>query len=214
MPLRHLLAKNRAWSEKVRLQDAQFFPRLASQQSPKYLWIGCSDSRVPANEIVDLMPGELFVHRNVANIVVHTDLNCLTVMQFAVDVLQVEHIIVVGHYGCSGVRAALQRQRLGLSDNWLRHVQDVEQKYRAALDAIDDADRRANRLCELNVVEQVTNVCGTTIVGDAWARGQRLLVHGWIYGLSDGLVTDLKVTAASPAEAAAIPARADALLAR
>jgi carbonic anhydrase len=135
-------------------------------------------------------------------------------MQFAVDVLQVEHIIVVGHYGCSGVRAALQRQRLGLSDNWLRHVQDVEQKYRAALDAIDDADRRANRLCELNVVEQVTNVCGTTIVGDAWARGQRLLVHGWIYGLSDGLVTDLKVTAASPAEAAAIPARADALLAR
>jgi carbonic anhydrase len=214
MPLRHLLAKNRAWSEKVRLQDAQFFPRLASQQSPKYLWIGCSDSRVPANEIVDLMPGELFVHRNVANIVVHTDLNCLSVMQFAVDVLQVEHVIVVGHYGCSGVRAALQRQRLGLSDNWLRHVQDVEQKYRAALDPIQDADQRANRLCELNVLEQVNNVCGTTIVGDAWARGQRLLVHGWIYGLTDGLVTDLKVTAASPAEAAEIPARAAALLAR
>ncbi len=211
MPLRHLLAKNQAWSEKVRLQDAQFFPRLASQQSPKYLWIGCSDSRVPANEIVGLQPGELFVHRNVANIVVHTDLNCLTVMQFAIDVLRVEHVIVVGHYGCSGVRAALTRQRVGLSDNWLRHVQDVEHKHRQLLEPIRDADARANRLCELNVVEQVINVCGTTIVGDAWERGQKLLVHGWIYGLSDGLVHDLKVTTGSIADAELLPQRAAVL---
>ncbi len=211
MPLRHLLANNRAWSEKVRLQDADFFPRLARQQSPKYLWIGCSDSRVPANEIVDLMPGELFVHRNVANIVVHTDLNCLTVMQFAVDVLKVEHVIVVGHYGCSGVRAALQRQRVGLSDNWLRHVQDVEHKHQKLLAPLANDEARANRLCELNVVEQVMNVCGTTIVGDAWARGQKLLVHGWIYGLADGLVHDLQVTAGSAEDAATIPARAAVL---
>jgi carbonic anhydrase len=208
MPLRHLLANNRAWSQKVRLQDADFFPQLAQQQSPKYLWIGCSDSRVPANEIVGLRPGELFVHRNVANIVVHTDLNCLTVMQFAIDVLRVEHVIVCGHYGCSGVRAALRRERLGLSDNWLRHVQDVECKHHAALASVTGDEVRANRLCELNVVEQVMNVCGTTIVGDAWARGQKLLVHGWIYGLADGLVHDLRVTSASATEAATIPARA------
>jgi carbonic anhydrase len=211
MPLRHLLANNRAWSEKVRLQDADFFPRLARQQSPKYLWIGCSDSRVPANEIVDLLPGELFVHRNVANIVVHTDLNCLTVMQFAVDVLKVEHVIVVGHYGCSGVRAALQRQRVGLSDNWLRHVQDVEHKHQKLLAPLANDEVRANRLCELNVVEQVMNVCGTTIVGDAWARGQKLLVHGWIYGLADGLVHDLEVTTGSAEDAATIPSRAAVL---
>jgi carbonic anhydrase len=208
MPLRHLLANNRAWSQKVRLQDADFFPQLARQQSPKYLWIGCSDSRVPANEIVGLRPGELFVHRNVANIVAHTDLNCLTVMQFAIDVLHVEHVIVCGHYGCSGVRAALRRERLGLSDNWLRHVQDVESKHHAALQCVTADEVRANRLCELNVVEQVMNVCGTTIVGDAWARGQQLLVHGWIYGLADGLVHDLRVTSANAADAATIPARA------
>jgi carbonic anhydrase len=211
MPLRHLLANNRAWSEKLRLQDADFFPQLARQQSPKYLWIGCSDSRVPANEIVGLLPGELFVHRNVANIVVHSDLNCLTVMQFAIDVLKVEHVIVCGHYGCSGVRAALKRERVGLSDNWLRHVQDVEHKHRAVLAPLSGDDVRANRLCELNVVEQVMNVCGTTIVGDAWARGQKLLVHGWIYGLTDGLVHDLKVSAGSLDEAATIPARLAAL---
>jgi carbonic anhydrase len=214
MPLRHLLANNRAWSEKVRLQDADFFPQLARQQSPKYLWIGCSDSRVPANEIVGLQPGELFVHRNVANIVVHTDLNCLTVMQFAIDVLKVEHVIVCGHYGCSGVRAALKRERVGLSDNWLRHVQDVEHKHQELLAPMPNDDARAHRLCELNVVEQVMNVCGTTIVGDAWARGQKLLVHGWIYGLQDGLVHDLKVTAASLDEAGTIPARVREMHAR
>jgi carbonic anhydrase len=211
MPLRHLLANNRAWSEKVRLQDADFFPQLARQQAPKYLWIGCSDSRVPANEIVGLLPGELFVHRNVANIVAHSDLNCLTVMQFAIDVLHVEHVIVCGHYGCSGVRAALKRERLGLSDNWLRHVQDVECRHHAVLAGVTDEEQRANRLCELNVVEQVMNVCGTTIVGDAWARGQKLLVHGWIYGLADGLVHDLRVTSGGPEQAARIAERAEVL---
>jgi carbonic anhydrase len=208
MPLRHLLANNRAWSEQLRLRDADFFPQLARQQSPKYLWIGCSDSRVPANEIVGLLPGELFVHRNVANIVVHTDLNCLTVTQFAIDVLKVEHVIVCGHYGCSGVRAALKRERVGLSDNWLRHVQDVEHKHQQSLAPLSSDEARADRLCELNVVEQAMNVCGTTIVRDAWARGQRVLVHGWIYGLADGLVHDLGVTASSPDEAATIAARA------
>lgn len=208
MPLRHLLAKNRAWSEKVRLQDAEFFPALARQQSPKYLWIGCSDSRVPANEIVGLLPGELFVHRNVANLVVHSDLNCLSVMQFAVDVLRVEHIIVCGHYGCSGVRAALKRERYGLVDNWLRHLQDVEQKHHSQIEPLAGEQQQVDRLCELNVIEQVVNVCGTTIVGDAWARGQSLLVHGWVYGLSDGLVKDLQVTAASPADAARVQALA------
>lgn len=210
MPLRHLLANNRAWSEQVRREDASFFPKLAEQQSPRYLWIGCSDSRVPANEIVGLMPGELFVHRNVANLVVHSDLNCLSVMQFAIDVLKVEHVIVCGHYGCSGVRAALKRERVGLADNWLRHLQDVEQKHRLRLLPLTDERVRMDRLCELNVIEQVVNVCGTTIVGDAWSRGQRVLVHGWIYGLQDGIVRDLKVTAGSAADAAQIdPYRVD-----
>jgi carbonic anhydrase len=165
------------------------------------LWIGCSDSRVPANEIVGLLPGELFVHRNIANLVVHTDLNCLSVMQFAVDILKVRHIIVCGHYGCSGVRAALRRDRLGLSDNWLRHVQDVLQKHEQQLASAKDDAKAADRLCELNVIEQVGNVCRTTIVGDAWERGQELTVHGWIYGLEDGLLQDLNITVSGPDEA-------------
>ena len=196
MPLLdHLFKYNQAWSEGVRDRDPEFFLKLSRQQSPEYLWIGCSDSRVPANQIVGLLPGELFVHRNVANVVVHTDLNCLSVMQFAVDVLKVRHIIVCGHYGCSGVRAALNRDRLGLVDNWLRHVEDVREKYSTQLAAVENAAARVDRLCELNVIEQVANVCQTSVVRDAWAKGQPLAVHGWIYGLHDGLLRDLNVTA-------------------
>ena len=206
--LTHLFENNRAWAEKVREQDPEFFSALARQQSPEYLWIGCSDSRVPANQIVGMLPGEIFVHRNVANVVVHTDLNCLSVMQFAVDILKVRHIIVTGHYGCGGVQAALRGDRIGLADNWLRHVQDVRDKHAALLARGADP---ASRLCELNVIEQVTNVCATTIVRDAWRRGQELTVHGWIYGLQDGLLRDLKVTVAAddelaPAYAAAVAA--------
>ncbi len=189
-----LFRNNAAWAEKMRAQDPAFFEKLSRQQNPGYLWIGCSDSRVPANEIVGLLPGELFVHRNVANIVVHTDLNCLSVMQFAVDVLKVGHIIVCGHYGCSGVRAALHGERHGLIDNWLRHIQDVRDRHRPV--------PSENRLCELNVIEQVANVCQTTIVQDAWARAQELHVHGWIYDLRDGLLRDLNVTVAAAAELA------------
>ncbi len=192
--IQDLLANNRDWSDRVRASDPEFFPTLARQQSPKYLWIGCADSRVPANQIVGLMPGELFVHRNVANVVVHTDLNCLSVVQFAVDVLKVEHIIVCGHYGCGGVKAALEDSRLGLVDNWLRHVQDVAQRHADELSGIADADARHARLCELNVLEQVLNLCGTTIVRDAWGRGASLAVHGWIYGLSDGRLRDLGIS--------------------
>ena len=198
--LPHLFDSNRAWSARIREEDPHFFEKLAGQQSPDYLWIGCADSRVPANEILGLLPGELFVHRNVANLVVHTDLNCLSVMQFAVDVLQVKHIMVVGHYGCSGVNAALRRDRIGLSDNWLRHLHDVEDKHRALLDGIPMREA-ADRLCELNVLEQVANVCQTTIVRDAWERGQELIVHGWIYGLRDGLLRDLRATICGPDEA-------------
>jgi carbonic anhydrase len=194
--LAHLLQNNRDWSEKILRQDPEFFSSLARQQSPRYLWIGCSDSRVPANEIVGLLPGELFVHRNIANVVVHTDLNCLSVIQFAVDVLKVEHIIVCGHYGCSGVRSVLSNERIGLSDNWLRHVQDVRERHEVPLTRVADATERGNRLCELNVIEQVTHVCQTSIVGDAWARRQPLAIHGWIYGLQDGLVRDLNFTVA------------------
>jgi len=186
-----LIEKNRAWSERVRAQDAQFFEQLSQQQAPKYLWIGCSDSRVPANQIIDMAPGEVFVHRNVANVVVHADLNCLSAIQFAVDVLQVEHVMVVGHYGCGGVRAALSGLRLGLVDNWLRHVSDVAQKHREAMAALASESARMSRLCELNVIEQAVNVCQTTIVQDAWQRGQNLSVHAWVYGLHDGLVRDL-----------------------
>lgn len=198
MMLDHLLANNKAWADRIRERDPDFFSKLSHQQAPAYLWIGCSDSRVPANDIVGLLPGELFVHRNVANIVVHTDLNCLSVMQFAVDVLKVRHIIVCGHYGCSGVRAALRQDRLGLVDNWLRHVQDVRQKHEQHLLDIADDAARCDRLCELNVVEQVKNVCQTTIVRDAWARQQELSVHGWVYGLDNGLAHDLKVTVSAP----------------
>jgi carbonic anhydrase len=200
-PLEHLFAQNRAWSERIRQSDPDFFARLSRQQTPKYLWIGCADSRVPANEIVGLLPGELFVHRNVANVVVHSDLNCLSVMQFAVEVLRVEHIIVCGHYGCSGVAAALENRRVGLADNWLRHVQDVHHKHDAIVGDVHDQSARVDRLCELNVIEQVANVCQTTIVGDAWDRGQSLAVHGWVYGLRDGLVRDLLTTVTGSDEA-------------
>ena len=206
--LNHLFENNKAWAARILKQDPDFFLELSQQQFPGYLWIGCSDSRVPANQIVGLLPGELFVHRNVANLVVHTDLNCLSVMQFAVDILKISHIIVCGHYGCSGVQAALRRDRLGLSDNWLRHLQDVRQKHEKLL--ADDSDA-SNRLCELNVIEQVANVCHTTIARDAWERGQELAVHGWIYGLQNGLLKDLNVTVADfretiPAYDAAISA--------
>src|SRR5687767_4579790 len=198
--LTRLFENNRAWSERRRRDDPDFFTRLSRQQSPRYLWIGCSDSRVPANEIVDLAPGELFVHRNVANVVVHTDLNCLSVIQFAVEVLKVEDIIVCGHYGCSGVSAALQNQRVGLADNWLRHVQDVHAKNEARIPLGGAVAGRIDRLCELNVIEQVANVCQTTIVRDAWDRGQALAVHGWVYGIKDGLARDLGTTVNAPEE--------------
>ena len=199
--LSHLFDSNRACSERIRRSDPEFFPRLSRQQRPRYLWIGCADSRVPANEIVDLAPGELFVHRNLANVVAHSDLNCLSVMQFAVDVLKVEHIIVVGHYGCSGVSTALQGERVGLADNWLRHVQDVHAKHDSTVAKEPDLAHRIDRLCELNVIEQVANVCQTTIVRDAWERGQELAVHGWVYGLKDGLVRDLGTTVMKSADA-------------
>ena len=202
--LAHLFANNRAWSERLRRSDPEFFPRLSRQQRPQYLWIGCADSRVPANEIVGLLPGELFVHRNVANVVVHSDLNCLSVMQFAVDVLNVRHIIVCGHYGCSGVSAALLDQRVGLADNWLRHVKDVHAKHDARVEAIAELPKRLDHLCELNVIEQVANVGQTTIVRDAWSRGHQLSIHGWIYGLADGLVRDLSTTVSSSTETATI----------
>jgi carbonic anhydrase len=200
--LPHLFANNAAWAARLSRQDPEFFAKLSKQQFPSYLWIGCSDSRVPANEIVGLLPGELFVHRNVANLVVHTDLNCLTVMQFAMDILKVRHIIVCGHYGCSGVQAALRGERLGLSDNWLRHLDDVRQKHHARLDGVTDLTRAADCLCELNVIEQVANVCQTTIVQDAWARGQSLSVHGWVYSLLDGRVRELGMDAGSRDELA------------
>ena len=193
-----LFENNRRWAERTHERDPGFFNRLARQQAPDYLWIGCADSRVPANEIVGLLPGELFVHRNVANVVVHTDLNCLSVLQYAVDVLQVKHVIVCGHYGCGGVRAAMTAQPLGLIDNWLRHIRDVHLWNRDELAAIEDFDARANRLAELNVQAQVANVCHTTIVQDAWRRGQSIAVHGWIYSLRDGLLRDLGLGIASP----------------
>ncbi|HJQ10777.1 MAG TPA: carbonate dehydratase [Gemmatimonadaceae bacterium] len=192
--IKQLFDNNRAWAAKETRQDPEFFLRLSSQQAPQYLWIGCADSRVPANEIVGLAPGEMFVHRNIANVVVHADLNCLSVLQFAVDVLKVQHVIVCGHYGCGGVRAALRDDRLGLVDNWLRHVQDVMWKHQAELDRITTEDQKHHRLCELNVIEQVINVSQTTIVRDAWARQQPLQVHGWIYDLRDGLLRDLEVS--------------------
>lgn len=193
----HLFDFNRAWSRQIREVDPDYFERLSHLQTPEYLWIGCSDSRVPANQIIGLLPGEVFVHRNIANIVVHTDLNCLSVIQFAIDVLKVKHIMVVGHYGCGGVHAALNHQRVGLADLWLRHVQDVHTKHLARVDELP-TEQRANRLCELNVLEQVLNVSRTIVVQDAWQRGQNLTIHSWIYGLKDGLVRDLGLTISKP----------------
>ncbi|HXG93467.1 MAG TPA: carbonate dehydratase [Blastocatellia bacterium] len=202
-----LIESNRAWAESITAERPDFFETLARQQSPQYLWIGCSDSRVPSTQLVGQLPGEMFVHRNVANLVIHTDLNCLSVIQYAVDVLKVKHIIVCGHYGCGGVQAALLNQKFGLIDNWLRHIQDVMEKHNARLAAADDSER-LNLLCRLNVIEQVANVSQTTIVQSAWERGQELSIHGWIYGLSDGLVRDLNVCISGASEAREVYRRA------
>ena len=200
--LDELLRNNREWADSVRREDPAFFKRLSQQQAPKYLWIGCSDSRVPANQILGLAPGEVFVHRNIANVVVHADLNCLSVIQFAVDLLKVEHILVVGHYGCSGVHASLTGRRVGLADNWLRHVGDVAQKHMVLLDEVETDSMKHARLCELNAIEQVVNVCQSTIVQDAWARGQSLSVHGWVYSLLDGRVRNMGMDVSAPEELA------------
>ncbi|GAB3053149.1 carbonate dehydratase [Stenotrophomonas tumulicola] len=195
-----LLQNNREWADRIEKEDPEFFHQLATQQNPEYLWIGCSDSRVPANQIIGMAPGEVFVHRNVANVVVHTDLNCLSVIQYAVDQLKVKHILIVGHYGCGGVYASLNKVRVGLADNWLRHVGDVAQRHAAILDPITDPDLKHARLCELNVIEQVVNACHSTIVQDAWARGQKLMVHGWVYSLKDGRVREMGIDVGSPEE--------------
>ncbi len=201
--LSHLFANNRTWAAEMTERQPGFFEQLARQQAPEFLWIGCADSRVPANQIVGLLPGELFVHRNVANVVVHTDLNCLSCIEYAVDVLRVRHVIVCGHYGCGGVLAALGGERLGLIDNWLRHIQDVREKHDAQLRALPSESERHRRLCELNVVEQAINVCETTVVQDAWRRQQPLTIHGWIYGIGDGLLRDLGICVSDTAELAA-----------
>ena len=208
-----LFDNNRKWAKRITERNPNFFHTLSEQQSPKYLWIGCSDSRVPANEIVGLQPGELFVHRNVANLVVHTDLNCSSVLQYAVDVLKVQHVIVTGHYGCGGVRAAYQNASFGLIDNWLRHVQDVRDRYADLMAQCADEDTAVDRLCELNVIEQARDVCQTTVVQDAWRRGQSLSVHGWIYELRDGLLRDLDCTSAGPGDVGESFTRALALAA-
>ncbi|MFC3912571.1 carbonate dehydratase [Pseudaeromonas sharmana] len=192
--LNHLFEQNRSWAEKIKAEDPHFFEKLSRQQAPEYLWIGCSDSRVPANELLGLLPGDVFVHRNVANLVIHTDFNCLSVIQYAIDVLKVKHIIVCGHYGCGGVVAAMGNDEHGLIDNWLRNIKDIYFKYREQIEEIVDVRERQDFLCELNVLEQVANVCCTTIVQNAWKRGQELAIHGWIYGLQDGLLRDLGVT--------------------
>ncbi|MFK7803010.1 MAG: carbonate dehydratase [Anaerolineae bacterium] len=191
--LKHLFDSNLAWANKIKEEDPGFFPQLSKQQAPEYLWIGCADSRVPANQIIDVRPGEVFVHRNIANVVVHTDLNCLSVMQFAIDVLKVKHIIVCGHYGCGGVKASLEDEEHGLIDNWLRHIRDVERLHQTKLEDLDP-ENKMNRLCELNVMEQVTNVCNSTIVKNAWKSGAELSVHGWIYSIRNGVLKDLDVT--------------------
>lgn len=189
--LKHLFDKNRAWADQINQEDPEFFATLAKQQSPDYLWIGCSDSRVPANQIVDLLPGDVFVHRNVSNQVVHTDINCLSVIQYAVTVLKVKHIMVVGHYGCGGVKASIDTQSHGLIDNWLRHIRDIYNHHRPMLDQYQNEGERLDKLCELNAIEQATNVCNTTFVQEAWESGQELSVHAWVYGLEDGLLQDL-----------------------
>jgi carbonic anhydrase len=198
--LPHLFANNRKWASQISQSDPSFFPTLAKQQNPEFLWIGCSDSRVPANEIIGLRPGELFVHRNVANLVIHTDMNCLSVLQYAVEILKVKHIIVCGHYGCGGIRAALESHPHGLIDNWLRHIRDLHQRRTPELLSLTGADEKINRLCELNVIEQVKNVGNTTIVQEAWQKGQTVSIHGWIYAISDGLLKDLKASASSVAD--------------
>lgn len=197
--LTELLERNRNWVAQIKSQDPEFFTNLSKQQSPQYLWIGCSDSRVPANQILGLLPGEIFVHRNVANVVVHTDFNCLSVVQYAVEVLKVKHIIVCGHYGCGGVQAALRDSQLGLIDNWLRHIRDVAILHEPELAALPESDR-FNRLCELNVIEQVNNICHTTIVQTAWSNGQELNIHGWIYSIENGLLKDLNSSIGSAGE--------------
>src|SRR5215204_3461628 len=201
--LKNLLEKNKNWAERMKKHEPEFFEKLAGLQTPEYLWIGCSDSRITPATSIGMLPGEMFVHRNIANLVIHTDMNCLSVIQFAVDVLKVKHIIVCGHYGCGGVLAALRDDKLGLVDNWLRHVQDVRRKHQAQLDALETETQRHNRLCELNVIEQVVNVSQTTVVRDAWARGQALTVHGWIYDVFDGLLRDLGMCITAEAELAA-----------
>jgi carbonic anhydrase len=201
--LKELFESNRRWAAETERRQPGFFTGLLQQQAPQYLWIGCADSRVPANEILGLLPGDVFVHRNVANVVVHSDLNALSVMQYAIDMLQVRHIMVVGHYGCGGVTAALTNRRIGLADNWIRHVQDVRNKHRAWLEGMADEELRLKALCELNVLEQSLNVCETTVVQDAWQRGQSVVVHGWVYGLHNGLLEDLRITAAGAGEVAA-----------
>ena len=198
--LQELLDGNRRWARDVEARTPGFFTKLLKQQLPQYLWIGCADSRVPANEILGLLPGDVFVHRNVANVVVHSDLNALSVMQYAIDMLKVRHIIVVGHYGCGGVLAALTNLRIGLADNWIRHVQDVRNKHRSWLDGMPDEEMRLRALCELNVLEQSLNACETTVVQDAWERGQEVVVHGWVYGLHNGLLEDLKITVTKAAD--------------
>lgn len=197
-PLDRLLKNNREWAEDIKRQDPEFFEKLSRQQSPEYLWIGCSDSRVPANQIIGLMPGEIFVHRNIANVVVHTDFNCLSVIQFAVEVLKVKHIIVCGHYGCGGVQAALENKEHGLIDNWLRHIKDVYRYHQQQFESLENPKDKLNLLCELNVIEQVNNVCNTTTVRTAWANGQPLSVHGWIYSIANGVLKDLKVCVSGP----------------
>lgn len=197
--IQDLFSHNRAWAEQVERDRPGFFTKLVKQQKPKYMWIGCSDSRVPANQITGLEPGEVFVHRNVANIVVHSDLNALSAIQFAVDMLKVEHIMVVGHYGCGGVQAALDGARIGLADNWIRHIQDVRHRHRQLLDSLPEA-LRADALCDLNVIEQVVNVCVSTVMVDAWAKGQKVNIHGWAFGVHDGLLQDLKMTISDPAD--------------
>ncbi len=198
--LKHLFEKNKNWADNIKKSDPEFFTKLSEQQSPEYLWIGCSDSRVPANQIVDMLPGEIFVHRNIANMVIHTDLNCLSVIQYAVEVLKVKHIIVCGHYGCSGINAAMENKEHGLIDNWLRNIKDVYRNQQNKIDALQNESAKINLLCELNVIEQVNNVCHTTIVQSAWKSGQELAVHGWIYSVEDGILKDLNVCITKPDE--------------
>ena len=191
--LNKIFDNNKKWAEKIKKTDPEFFSKLSKQQNPEYLWIGCSDSRVPASEIVGMMPGEIFVHRNIANVVVHTDLNCLSVIQYAVDVLKVKHIIICGHYGCGGIKASLDNQEHGLIDNWLRNIKDIYRYHQGKIDALEDENEKVNLLCELNVIEQAANICHTTIVQSAWKSGQELAVHGWIYSIEDGILNDLNV---------------------